>query len=160
VTQERNTVDTPLNNFAGFLRITALLTLLAVWVFVLWLYPRLPEVIPTHFDLKGQPDDYGSKQTLFILPVVASLLWALLRFVKPRRPWPLASVRDQNAIYLFGILSTLINVLFFFILFLSYRTILHKTKGLGQWFLPISLAVFLFPTMYFLVRSLRNRDAG
>lgn len=156
--QDKTTVDAPLNAFAKALRIAAFLTLLAVWALVLWLYPKLPDTIPTHFDLKGNPDDYGSKQTIFTLPAVASLLWALLRFVKPRRPWPLATVKDQNGIYLFGILSILINVLFLFILFLSYRTIVHKTKGLGSWFLPVSLALFLFPTIYFLIATFRQRQ--
>ena len=94
---------------------------------------------------------------ILLIPGVATLLWLLLRFVKPVRRWPLATIKDQDAIYLFSMLSILINLLLFFILFLSYRTILGKTKGLGQWLLPISLAVFVFPTLYFLVRTVRER---
>lgn len=157
--QKGTTVDAPITPFGKLLRRTALVTLLGVWIFAARIYPDLPQIIPTHFDLKGRPDDFGRKEMLFLIPGVATLLWLLLRFVKPTRRWPLASIKDQDALYLFSMLSILINLLFFFILFLSYQTIQGKTKGLGQWFLPISLAVFLFPTLYFLVRSLRNRHA-
>jgi uncharacterized membrane protein len=153
----RFTVDTPLTPFGKLLHRTAFVTLLGVWIFAAWMYSRLPATIPIHFDLKGRPDDFEQKEMILLIPGVATLLWLLLRFVKPVRRWPLATIKDQDAIYLFSMLSILINLLLFFILFLSYRTILGKTKGLGQWFLPISLAVFVFPTLYFLVRTVRER---
>jgi uncharacterized membrane protein len=38
----------------------------------------LPDRIPTHFNLAGQPDGWGSHSTLFLLPVVASALYLLI----------------------------------------------------------------------------------
>lgn len=36
-------------------------------------YGTLPDRIPTHFDLNGRPDNYGSKAVLWLLPAI---LWA------------------------------------------------------------------------------------
>ncbi|GEM_PF-2487142 len=45
------------------------------------LYPGMPRQIPTHFDLAGQPDQYGSKLILFIVPamtlVISSFLFSM-----------------------------------------------------------------------------------
>jgi uncharacterized membrane protein len=48
---------------------------LAAWVVTAVLYPGLPEKIPTHWDLHGKLDGYGSRATLFLLP--ATMLFML-----------------------------------------------------------------------------------
>ncbi|HEY1577977.1 MAG TPA: DUF1648 domain-containing protein [Terracidiphilus sp.] len=39
---------------------------------------RLPDRIPTHFDISGQPNGWGSPQALWILPVVGLGLFLLM----------------------------------------------------------------------------------
>lgn len=39
---------------------------------------RLPDRVPTHFDISGQPNGWGSPQTLWILPVVGLGLFLLM----------------------------------------------------------------------------------
>lgn len=39
----------------------------------------LPDKIPIHFNFKGEPDGYGSKRLLFIIPVLTTLLYIGLR---------------------------------------------------------------------------------
>ena len=49
---------------------------------------RLPDRIPTHFDISGQPDAWGSPNTLWLLPVIGTglyLLMTLLGNVRFRR---------------------------------------------------------------------------
>jgi uncharacterized membrane protein len=59
------------------------LTLLAaLWVGALWNRESLPEALPVHWNLDLLPDATGTRnQALFVLPVVGTLLWALMRFV-------------------------------------------------------------------------------
>lgn len=55
---------------------------LLLWANTFYIYPKLPETIPTHFDITGNPDAWGHKSTFLILPFVAiifpmlhGLLW-------------------------------------------------------------------------------------
>jgi uncharacterized membrane protein len=57
--------------------------------FALAVYGRLPEQIPTHFDLSGEPDDWtGRFPGAFVMPALAAgvyLLLFALRRIDPRR---------------------------------------------------------------------------
>jgi uncharacterized membrane protein len=53
------------------------------------LYPRLPQTVPTHWNIHGQADGFGDKSFgLFMMPVVMVLLLGLFRllpWLSPRR---------------------------------------------------------------------------
>jgi hypothetical protein len=58
-----------------------------------WLYPRLPQAIPLHFDQNGVPDLYGTPAQAFILPAIGlvvlilnSLLGGALHALQERLP--------------------------------------------------------------------------
>ena len=44
-------------------------------------WSAMPDVVPTHFDLNGKPNDYSSKQTLALVLLVLGLLPVGLKFV-------------------------------------------------------------------------------
>ena len=48
-----------------------LLTLIGMGVLVLRSWPTLPQEVPYHFGITGQPDRYGRRHSIFILPAVA-----------------------------------------------------------------------------------------
>ena len=42
------------------------------------LYPKLPDIIPTHWNFKGQPDDWGAKWwAAWLIPGISLLLLGL-----------------------------------------------------------------------------------
>lgn len=43
-------------------------------VYLAALYPTLPNIVPTHFDMEGRPNDYSEKSTLIFLTVLFSAL--------------------------------------------------------------------------------------
>jgi uncharacterized membrane protein len=51
-----------------------------------WLYPSLPDQIPTHWNIRGEVDGYGGKWTLFVLPVTMLLMLALFYFLPALSP--------------------------------------------------------------------------
>lgn len=57
--------------------IPLLLVALAFYI-VLSAYPVLPVVVPTHFDIQGNPDGYSSKEVIFALPIVALVFFIIL----------------------------------------------------------------------------------
>jgi hypothetical protein len=54
-----------------------LLLNLALFAYIGWRYRALPESLPLHFDLLGQPDRFGVRSEIFKLPAIGLLLWAL-----------------------------------------------------------------------------------
>src|SRR3954470_3648446 len=58
-------------------------------VFTAIVYPQLPDVIPLHWNSRGDIDGYGPRmQAALLLPVISLGLWALLRAlprIDPRR---------------------------------------------------------------------------
>jgi uncharacterized membrane protein len=60
------------------------LLLAAMWAFALAVYPDAPERIPTQWNLRGQPDAWGGRSAVFLLPAIATALAALLVLVLPR----------------------------------------------------------------------------
>ncbi len=64
-------------------RFTAIL-LAAMWVFAAAVYTRLPDRIPTHWNLQGQPDGWGGRLAAFLFPAIATGVVLLLTEVLPR----------------------------------------------------------------------------
>lgn len=54
------------------------LGLVGMLAYVTSIYPDLPAQIPTHFDLQGRPDAYGTKANIWILVALAVGMWVLV----------------------------------------------------------------------------------
>ena len=54
-----------------------LLLNLALFAYVGWRYRALPESLPLHFDILGQPDRLGVRSEIFKLPAIGLLLLIL-----------------------------------------------------------------------------------
>lgn len=61
------------NNKSIMLWIVGIISLLPV-VYLAAIYPSLPNIVPTHFDMNGRPNDYSDKSTLIFLTVLFSAL--------------------------------------------------------------------------------------
>jgi uncharacterized membrane protein len=88
-----------------------ILCILALWIFVILKYNKLPAIIPCHYNAAGEIDGYGSKSAIFLLPVITTLLYFFLTFVQ-RRPqffnFANIQVNDDNAEPLFKIGTRLV----------------------------------------------------
>lgn len=75
---------------------------LAMVAFAIWAWPRLPEQIPTHFGLNGNPDAWAAKtlRAWFVVPAMGIALTALvgsIRAILPSRPqW--VNLPDQRCL--------------------------------------------------------------
>ncbi|NLN75484.1 MAG: DUF1648 domain-containing protein [Armatimonadetes bacterium] len=66
---------TPIDRVVDTLAMIGLLYMVAITVIY---YPQLPATIPTHFDLAGKVDGWGSKLTLSFLPVISAVFYFAL----------------------------------------------------------------------------------
>ncbi|HZP06388.1 MAG TPA: DUF1648 domain-containing protein [Terracidiphilus sp.] len=61
--------------------LAVLAAMLIVTALALFGPTRLPDRIPTHFDLLGQPDRWGPPRILLLFPVIAAVLYLLMTWV-------------------------------------------------------------------------------
>ncbi len=58
-----------------FIDITAGCLILLIFFFTLDIYSALPDKIPVHFNVFGEPDRFGSRFMIFLLPTIGALLY-------------------------------------------------------------------------------------
>ncbi len=67
------------------------LILLLPFVYAIIIWNKVPELMPTHFNLKGEPDDYSGKAAaLLVMPLINVAVYGLLFFI------PLIDPRKNN----------------------------------------------------------------
>lgn len=124
-----------------------------------YLFPSLPQTIPTHFNLEGKADGWGSKDTIFLLPsilgftsLLSYLLLANLKFIDPKRA---AKVDDgqykKMALFLVVFLSALS-------LIIMYGTA-HQGIRIDQLLFPL-LGLFFAGFGSFMRKIKQNYFAG
>ncbi|MDZ7317241.1 MAG: DUF1648 domain-containing protein [candidate division KSB1 bacterium] len=131
-------------------------------------YPRLPSRIPTHFDNRGQINGWGSKESVWLLPATAFVLFVLLSFAH-RFPnlmnFPVR-VTPENAQRQYDLARTFLRVikasmLFLFLLLqwmtlsaaLGLQTLLNKPGTL----IALSCTLIFLPAMVYFYSAFRNR---
>ena len=65
------------NRLAHALLALGVLLNLALFAYIGWHYRALPESLPLHFDIMGQPDRFGVRSEIFKLPAIGLLLLVL-----------------------------------------------------------------------------------
>lgn len=74
----------------------------AIYIIVEW--KNIPGMVPTHFNAAGKPDNYGSKASLIVEPIIALLLMGLFIFIeKFPQAWNFpVKVTEENKERLYG----------------------------------------------------------
>jgi len=133
---------------------------------MLYHYRLLPETIPTHFNSAGEPDDWGRRDTIWVLPAIGVITWLIMTLVSriPNTfnfPIPITEANATRqytmALRLVRILKLVVILIFFYIAYSTIHSALHPGTGIGLWFLPVILAVTLLPVGIYVVLARRNR---
>lgn len=140
--------------------------LLFLWLQVIKVYPDLPTIVPTHFNINGLPDDYGSKHSIIALPLVVTILVVAISvlsrfphiFNYPVKITPENAERQYTiALQMLRILKLMLVVVFTFLTHHTIEVALAKRTHLSKWFLPLAVILVLFPIVFYIVKSLRKR---
>lgn len=72
--------------------------LVCVGLFI-YFWPKLPPTIPTHFDIQGRVNDWGSKSVFVIFPMMSAMMYFVMLIVSKfphtfNYPWP---ITETNA---------------------------------------------------------------
>lgn len=130
-------------------------------------YSSLPDTIPTHFNAAGEADGFGSKASIFGLPVIATLLFIGITVLN-RYPnifnYPTAITQD-NALQLYTLATRMLRylklvllVVFGGIEFMTIQNATVEAVGLGVWFLPLTLVLVFLPLIYFVIKSIQGKN--
>ena len=156
------TLDRVLDRFslAGVLFIVALLA--SAW-------DRLPARVPTHFGLSGEPNAWGSRNSLLLFVVVPVVIHIGLT-VLSRMPWAYnypAKVTEGNYVRLYalgrGLVLWLRTEIVWMFAVLGWQTMyvaLGEASGLGPWLVWPALIVIYGTVTYFVVMMYRARRLG
>ena len=144
------------------------LLLLLLWVFGFYTFFNSAEVVPTHMNYNGQVDGYGSRYTIFLLPVIATLINLLLGYcikypdITYKNNFKNSSISEgqkENIIKQSKILlryyQILILLLFIFITIIFYL-FTKKPFTLGIGFFVIIMILFIAPAFYFTYTSFKK----
>ncbi len=76
ITKEiRPKIDIKLQPKDKYMEYLGLLLIFSVWVLFLYFWFSLPDIVPMHFDFKGNIDRWGNKNELILLPIITSVLY-------------------------------------------------------------------------------------
>jgi uncharacterized membrane protein len=140
--------------------------LLLLWALAAYNYASLPNTIPTHFNFAGQVDNYGSKNTILLLPLVGTLLFFAMTLLV-RYPhifnYPVriteknAKIQYTLAVRLLRLMKLAILAVLVAIITSILRAVRGGPSGMGFWFLHLVLAFLIALTGFYLYKSFRAK---
>ena len=157
-------VLTPLDNK---LELISKVFLVVMWGLTVYTFLKLPAIIPIHFNASGQVDNHGNKQTLLILPILATIIYfGLTQLNKyPHIFNYMTRITEDNAEKQYTIATRILRFLklailliFSLIILFTYLTTIGVTNGLGFWFLPLTFGLLLIPTILSISQSLKKKN--
>ncbi len=121
----------------------SIVILIMGWWIALNVYPRLPEQVPIHFGLTGDADRWGARWMIFLLPLLSTAIFGLdywiFEYLSPGSPKPIPP-EIKTPLHL---LLLELSLIFTFITWRMSDVAFERARGLGGWFLPVTLlAVF------------------
>jgi hypothetical protein len=163
---DRPKIEIPLSPTDVALEIVSAVGVAYVVALTLLAMPHLPDRIVTHFDLFGKADGWGSKDTVWILPGMAVLLYLALTIVA-RFPHtfnyavPITPVNAKRQYTLaVGMMRWLKTELVCLVAWGAWGMIQvaeGQANGISVWYLPVVLAAISATTIVVLIRSYREQ---
>ena len=165
--EERPVITLRLKTTDKIFEIMGWLSIIAIWGLTITNYTNLPDIIPTHYDGKGQVDGSGNKATILTLPIIATLLFVVLTIIN-RYPHIfnfMTNITKNNAFRQYTLatrtiryLKLVIVIIFGLITFKTIQNANGQEEGLGIWFLPQMLGLIFIPMTYFLIKSFKTKQ--
>ena len=143
------------------LEITGMVAVITLVVLTAISYKGLPGRIPTHFNGLGQPDNYGGKGMIWLLPVITVVMYTGLSIINlfPYNFNFPVNITEENAPRLYRhamrsirILSLMLVMVFFYLTWQTIALAGGKSSGLGFLFLPVGIFAIMNFILYMVVR--------
>ncbi len=132
---DRPKLKIELTTFDKILEILGWIFIIALWSIPIISYNQLSDIIPTHFNLKGEVDGYGEKWTIFLVASIATILFLAMSYLNkfPHRFNYLTVITKDNALRQYTIATRVIRFLKLLMLAIflltTYQTIKQSNKN-------------------------------
>lgn len=153
-------VDFPTNNKVKFINAISVLAIMGTLVYTVIVYPTLPDKMPSHFNLSGEADGWGGKNSIFIMPFIAIIMFFPLYLIsKTPHAYNLpVTITEENAPRIYPVAQfymSLINLET--VLLLCYLAFGSVPDGLslGVFFFPIIIMMYLLTFILFIIKVRR-----
>jgi uncharacterized membrane protein len=153
-----------LNKIDWMLETTGALALIALILVTIYGYRVLPENIPLHFNLTGEADGFGSKQSILIIPIATLVMYLALTILErfPHKFNYMLEITAENAErqyrnmhYMMKILKVYIVFLFLYVTNMIVQIGSGNLRSLSNWILPVILVGLLSIVIIFIYRGFR-----
>lgn len=131
-----------------------------LFLFLQW--NNIPEVVPGHYNIKGEVDRWGEKWELLVLPAFSAIIFIGLSILEkfPQVYNYPQKFNPSNAEQFYLINRKLLNqlkniglIIFAYLLYESVTNALGWDYDLGLWFLPVALLCVAIPIILFLIKQ-------
>lgn len=143
---DRPRIKVPFEAVDIIIEIASITLLILMWSYCIIKFSALPDTIATHFNAAGIPDDFGSKHTIWIIPIIASVMYVGM-FILNKYPHIhnyMVNITEENALKNYRFSTRLLRIVNFLCVFLmTYITymIIESAFGtklkMGNWFVPL-----------------------
>lgn len=141
-----------------------LVVIMAVGTFFIW--KEAPDIVPTHFNFKGQVDNYGSKNIVFLLLVIAVICYVGMTVVSkyPKIYNYCIEITPENKEKQYLIAQTCIKLLnlemvtiFLYIQLKIGTMMISGNESLSIVIVPITLIVLTATIGIYVWQSIKNK---
>lgn len=136
--------------------------LLVMFLLVALYWKQLPELIPTHYGIDGQPNAWGGRGSILFSPLLSLFVFASLTGVRflpaSMYNFPVA-VTEENRERLLYLSRHLLAVLkaCLIVAFLPMLIFQVKNQPLPGWYMAVFLIVVSVPVIVYLVLMVKNK---
>lgn len=164
---ERPKINLTLTLSDKIIEVTSFVALVVFWLMNIFAFSTLPENIPTHYNGMGEVDSYGPKTTIFLLPVMGTVLFTFLTYIikKPETYNYTVEITEENALEqytnstkLLRFMKLALLILFIIIDYETIATSKGDSDGLGKWFLPFTIALIFIPVIFSVYKSFSKKE--
>jgi uncharacterized membrane protein len=139
------------------------LIVVALWIYTILTINALPDVIPIHFNMHNEEDGWGSKTTLWALPIIATFIVALMSLVK-RYPqhlnYPVAITeanRERQQDLAFSLLSGIACIIPLLFCFIIYSTAKYVREGSFEFSIVFLISAIFVPIIIYFYLAYKAR---
>lgn len=146
----RPRINVPYQTVDIIIEFTSIALLILMWSYCILSFSKLPETIATHFNGSGEPDGFGNKHSIWIIPIIGTVTYIGLFIVNkyPHIHNYMVNITEENALknYRFStrvlrIVNFLCAILMAYITYMIVESAFGKQFNLGTWFVPVVVGV-------------------
>ena len=164
---DRPIIDVPIKPVDLIIDLASITLIILMIGFTIFSYSDLPEIVPTHFNGEGVADGFGNKIALWLLPLIALVIFIGLFFLNkyPHMHNYMVNITEDNALKNYRFSTRILRLVNFFCVvlfgFIQYKMIqgaYKESASLGDLFLPIMIgASIILPIVLIVYQSKLNR---